>query len=164
MGLAIGATTSYPISPSLSFDPEILFIQKGTQVNQSINQVNFTSRYSNDYLELPILFKARTSDSIRVYAGPYVSMLLNSNLKISALNSSVEGNTNTLYQSLDYGVVVGTAYTADRWTLDFRWQQGVSNISKPNSAVNVGGIHVGTSSKDEDIKNSSITFSAAVQI
>jgi hypothetical protein len=92
IGLSFGVGYSVDIGGIFSFQPELLFIQKGAKLDYSDSQPGFY-RFELDgylkvnYLEIPVLFKANfptNTEAVKVYliAGPAMSFGLGGKTKL----------------------------------------------------------------------------------
>ncbi len=80
-GLAAGLALSHPLSPSLFFQPELLYSMKGASYSSGTS----TARFKLDYFEVPLLFglNIQTTGQTRpfVMVGPTVGLMVSCNLE-----------------------------------------------------------------------------------
>jgi len=54
VGLIIGAVAEIPLGSSLSFRPELNFIQKGYKFDENFSGINYTEKATMNYIEVPL--------------------------------------------------------------------------------------------------------------
>lgn len=141
MGLAAGAYLSVPVVPSLSIQPEVLYMMKGA--TESFNGTDVTIQL--DYLEIPILVKysfgvpgapARPS----IFAGPAFGLNLSSKVKAEAGGESVEEDLEDI-KDTDLGLVFGAglAFHLSGYSLglDVRYNLGLTSIDDTGEGFDV---------------------------
>ena len=106
-GFLVGAFTNKSISPLLSLQMEMTYIQKGSD-NPKMNE-NSISDISLSYVEIPLLLKYQQSNTIAIEGGIETAFLISSSDndiygKISATNTR-EFNTT------DIGIFIGLDYS-----------------------------------------------------
>ena len=107
VGFLVGAFTNKSISPLLSIQMEMTYIQKGSN-NPKMNE-NSISDISLSYVEIPLLLKYQQSNTIAIEGGIETAFLISSSDndiygKISATNTR-EFNTT------DIGIFIGLDYS-----------------------------------------------------
>ena len=107
VGFLVGAFTNKAISPLLSIQMEMTYIQKGSN-NPKMNE-NSISDINLSYVEIPLLLKYQQSNTIAIEGGIETAFLISSSDndiygKISATNTR-EFNTT------DIGVLIGVDYS-----------------------------------------------------
>ncbi|XHR95139.1 porin family protein [Mucilaginibacter sp. UC70_90] len=109
-GWHAGLTFDVPIIYPLSFAPEVLFSQKGYEVND--RDGNFTQR--TNYIDVPLLAKFRVVRGFNLLVGPQLTFLTSTkNTYESALGTSVDHIDNDASHSYVAGVV-GVSFDINR--------------------------------------------------
>jgi hypothetical protein len=139
-GIQIGVFYNFNFSDNFSFQPELYFVQRGYQFDQTpLYDANYSLHIN--YLELPLLIEYHLPlnwgfNSI-IIAGPFTSLTLNSNKRIRIAKEETEGNV-TGVNNFDYGIVLGlaTEFAAGEGELifDLRINWGFANVlSQPDN-------------------------------
>jgi hypothetical protein len=125
---SLGAFYSIPLSPTIFFQPEINYVQRGSKLTGTMDLsiddgYGGSSNYSLDadivfkcdYIEIPFLLKFSTNssrDRISFYAGPAYSILMSSKLMVKV---SMEGESDSdtedfsEFDENDFGFIGGAA-------------------------------------------------------
>lgn len=115
-GLSVGGFANFPISSVISLQPEVLFVQKGSEVQED----GADAELSLSYLEVPLLarFSFPTTAPIHPYffAGPTVSF---------KVGCSVGGSTDGVSFDVDCDQDSLQAFSVETETLDFGLIGGV---------------------------------------
>ena len=125
VGFLVGAFTNKYISPLLSIQMEMTFIQKGSK-NPKMNE-NSISDINLSYVEIPLFLKYQQSNTIAIEGGIETAFLISSSDndiygKISATNTR-EFNTT------DIGIFIGLDYSiSPRLTLNSRISNSILPI------------------------------------
>jgi hypothetical protein len=126
-GLVIGGYLSQGF---LLFDLQVegLYIEKGN----SFSSGGF-NRYSNiSYFEVPVLAKIKPLPLIdlSVYAGPYAAFLLSGkDFGKDGVGADINGDS-SIFNSLDYGAVIGVGYRFFAFSADARYEVGFQDVYK----------------------------------
>lgn len=151
-GFTGGVFVDMGLTDVLSFQSEVNFTMKGNQVNYHhipvVNQPGAILGYLDgatntyDYLEIPLLLKAKTLLGPQLqgglFTGPAPAFLLSANVKYS---TSVPGLLTALNMTnFDLGWIVGVGIEFDRFLLDVRYDFSFNNvfpgfINGPNNSV-----------------------------
>ena len=75
-GFVGGAFLSIPIVKYLSFQPEVLFSQKGFKASGSILGLDYTFTRTTNFIDIPLLIALKPIPAISILAGPQYSYLL----------------------------------------------------------------------------------------
>ena len=107
VGFLVGAFTNKSISPLLSIQMEMTFIQKGSK-NPKMN-ANSISDINLSYVEIPLLLKYQQSNTIAIEGGIETAFLISSSDndiygKISATNTRK-------FNTTDIGIFIGLDYS-----------------------------------------------------
>lgn len=126
-GFNAGVFINVPIVSVLSFQPELMFAQKGYKADNTLGTVTQTT----NWIEVPILAKITPVSGFSIYAGPQVSFLTKTNNKFegtftTAQETKYEDDADKFKKSIVGGVLgAGVALSKNvslnaRYALDFQ--------------------------------------------
>lgn len=75
-GLAIGGFLSIPFAQYFAFQPEVLFSQKGFKGTGTILGSNYQFTRTTNYIDVPLLFAIKPTESFSIVVGPQYAFLL----------------------------------------------------------------------------------------
>ena len=112
----LGIYADWTIAPLLGFQPGLmLYSRKGTN--------NRSSKFREDYFELPLLLRYRVRPQLDLLAGPQLSFLY------SARVNDPRGDITETIRNIDVGLVFGGRYQLDpEWNVGARFVPGLSRI------------------------------------
>ncbi|NOX48044.1 MAG: PorT family protein [Chlorobi bacterium] len=132
--------------------PEVYFSLKNGQFNFDITEidpgnlntvtksVNYTT--SLNTIDIPVLLGYTLIDpplmNIRLQAGPVASIVTNKSFKIEVdgVEQTVDDNEGDIFKDLNWGLQVGAGVDFLMFTVDLRYELGLSNIyDKPEGAT-----------------------------
>jgi Outer membrane protein beta-barrel domain len=137
-GIAVGGFVTIPIGGALAIQPEALFSQKGT----SLEEAGVSAKIKIDYLDVPVLVKystapsTSTGTSVHFFGGPSIGFKLD-----ASASGSVGGETIDVdiddddVESFDFGVVFGAGVQFGRVSIDGRYTFGLTNINNEDPDV-----------------------------
>lgn len=120
-GFFAGGYANIPLGGNITIEPGLYYTDKGYQLRGDLNLkgleflgANATANLHSGYLDIPVLLKANF-DGFQVFAGPQVSYLLQSDLKLKAgvlginlLNKTIDASGQ--FNKWDAGVTGGVGY------------------------------------------------------
>ncbi len=115
LGFVAGGFLGLPLGPGLTFQPELLYEQKGGKFNGN--------PYQLDYVELPLLLNVGLIGPIGVILGPSLDL----NVAYQGLNS---------VSNTDIGLVAGVQFTFSRFLLSGRYEIGLTQVNSNASVEN----------------------------
>ena len=142
LGFAVGAYAIIPINERFSFQPELMFVQKGgkfTDEDDFLNDDFFndddffdgeggTAELIFNYLDIPLLvrFDIPVEGSAAPYltAGPVVGILLSAKEEFNGESSSIDDEMKTL----NFGLSLGGGFFINRLHFDLRYEIGLADI------------------------------------
>lgn len=135
VGFHAGLWSKIPMGELFAIQPELLWSSKGSRIG-SYQNVPFTQdgqvRFNLNYVDLPVL-ASLTLGPISLQAGPYVSYLVNANVK----NLKEDLSTGTVvdlnrgdFNSFDYGLSGGIAVDIKGFQLGARYNHGLREVGK----------------------------------
>ncbi len=141
-GFMIGGFMAIPVSPAISFQPEVFYAQKGAKFDLGGTDVTIKL----DYIDIPILFKytiAGESATPYFLFGPSIGINVTS--EFSSDDASVD--IGDFITSTDFGLVFGVGVNIQKFLMEVRYDLGLSNIwdidGAPSNTNSVIGLLVG---------------------
>ncbi|WP_336516016.1 porin family protein [Pollutibacter soli] len=137
IGINAGFYAKIPISKGVSFQPELLYANKGTRANYD----NFILgsgeyRFNLHYLELPLLFSFNVAKNFNIHAGGYAAYLLGADIKDVNKDGTIQEIT-TLnadnFNRFDAGLVGGLGFDIQNVTIGARYNYGLVKIGESGS-------------------------------
>jgi hypothetical protein len=129
MGLALGGFVGFPVLPSVTIQPEALFMMKGDEEEAD----GASGSYKLNYIEVPVLakigFMSQSPAHPSIFLGP--SFGINTTAKAEgesgglAFEADVKDETNVM----DIGVVVGGGVDFANFGVDVRYTRGFTNVN-----------------------------------
>ena len=143
-GLQLGAFYTFNISDEFIFQPELYFVERGYQFDQTpLYNINYSLHIN--YLELPLLIEYYLpldwDFHPAILAGAYSSIKLSSNKSIRLPDEEITGEVSSV-NSFDYGIVFGIATEFSAWNgeiiIDLRLNWGLANVlSQPDNFIDL---------------------------
>lgn len=147
IGYNVGLVVEVPINPSFSLMPELLLSQKG----YSIREIDVDYKQVNNFIDVPLLLKAKLTPGFSIVTGPQVSFL------ISTKDSYRDGYSTSITEGYDYtsnktllGGVVGIEVALNRnvdmharYTIDLQNNHTYSDSFIPDYKNQVWQIGIG---------------------
>lgn len=143
-GLVGGVSLELGLLRGFSLQPEVLYVQKGTQFDFAEGEVSGRFRVRVDTIEVPLLLKYNfisggpTIPSF--YAGPFVGFISKAEnvIKVAGYPEEKEDIKDEL-TGTEYGLAVGVGLTQSlgpvKITLDARYDLGLANVIKEETEV-----------------------------
>ncbi len=137
-GWAGGVFASFEFLPGISFQPEVLYIQKGARLIDP--EYDFEARFNFDYFELPVLLKIDLpieglAAVPSVLFGPFFGFSQKASIVMVDPFSKETEDIKADVQKAEYGITIGLLIT-QKWgpghfSVDARYDLGLTNILKP---------------------------------
>jgi len=125
VGFLVGAFTNKSISPLLSIQMEMTFIQKGSN-NPKMNE-NSISDISLSYVEIPLLLKYQQSNTIAIEGGIETAFLISSS--DNDIYGKISATKTRKFNTTDIGIFIGLDYSiSPRLTLNSRISNSILPI------------------------------------
>lgn len=150
-GINVGVYAKIPVSKCFSFQPELLYSMKGSQVNYNNILGSGKYRFNLNYLEIPVAAVFNVARNFNIHAGPYAAFLLSANVKDVDKNGNINGATELNkdnFQSVDYGLFAGVGFDIGTVTVGGRYTYGLREIGRGGLSGNL----------IKNSKNSAISF------
>lgn len=121
IGLQVGALANFGLSDLISIQPEVLYSQKGAQVEDASD-----FKLKLNYIDVPVLVKVNAG-GLFFEAGPQLGILASAKATDGDTDEDVKDNYNTV----DFGYAVGLGYQLETGPMiGLRYNGGISNIIK----------------------------------
>jgi hypothetical protein len=138
-GLHAGVWMKAPLGEFFAIQPEVIWSSKGTRI-AGYRNIPFTQngevRFNLNYIDVPVL-ASLTLGPISLQAGPYVSYLINANVK-NLREDLTTGSAVNLdrgdFNSFDYGLAGGIAVDIKGFQLGARYNHGLREVGKSDVA------------------------------
>jgi hypothetical protein len=143
IGFHAGGFVEMPLGANISLQPGVYYSQKGYMLKGNLTPDKFDflgvtarAQLQSHYIDIPVLVKAEVAKGLQVFAGPQVSYLVKSNLKMDAglLGFSLV-NTNldvtNQFNKADFAVTGGASYTFDNgFSINAAYDHGLSRLDR----------------------------------
>lgn len=141
IGFNAGAYYRAQLADGFGIQPELLFSQKGTEVEYTNTKqiISGTGKYrfNLNYLEVPVLLVG-SFGSFNIHAGPYIGFLLG--VKIKDVDddgdvSAVEELDRDDFNTVDAGLAGGIGFDFSGGMIGARYNYGLNEIAKSGSVA-----------------------------
>jgi hypothetical protein len=123
-GIALGGFVGIPVMPSVTIQPEALFMMKGAEDDSD----GETSTFKLNYIEVPVLakigFMSQSPAHPSIFLGPSFGINTGASIESGSDELDVKDATN----AMDVGVVVGGGVDFQNFGIDVRYTRGISNV------------------------------------
>lgn len=99
----IGALVELPLSEKFSIQPELLYSEKGSDLDDFFL---FQFKANLNYIEIPVMAKYYVIEGLSIELGPVASILV----KAEGSDKGVVKDVSDLYKTFDFGIGVGASY------------------------------------------------------
>lgn len=113
---------------TFGLQPELLFTTKGTRATYN-GFIDQTVDFNLNYLEVPVLAVFRPIDMLEFHAGPYVGLLLGSNVEYSGTIDEYDEIDRDHFNTLDYGISAGFALNVGQVQAGLRYNIGLQKLA-----------------------------------
>jgi len=130
-GFETGVFSSYKINNIISFQPELLFTQKGYIVKGDITKSSY--HYTFNYLQIPLLVSFKIVPKIKLYLGGYASYFINAWISASSVSSETLKEKEKILErtinNFNAGLISGIVFKGNNNLLfDFRFERGLTTV------------------------------------
>ncbi len=133
LGGNVGLFAKIPLAKGLSFQPELLYSMKGSQLNYNNVFGSGKYRFNLDYVEIPLLAVINVATNFNIQLGGYTAFLASVKVKDVDQNGNIRGVTEfnkNDFQTFDYGLVGGLGFDVGSVTLGARYSYGLKEVGK----------------------------------
>jgi len=144
-GFLVGLFTSFAVTPRFAFQPEFLYVQKGSKLRDDFGD---EADLKLDYFEVPLLADIRLNggeNRLSLMVGPTLSFRTKAEIEFEGVSVDLTEDPDDQVEKTDVGITAGVAFTMKQFVLDGRYTWGLR-------AVNVD-------TTEEEIKNRSLAIS-----
>lgn len=130
IGFAVGGFVNYAINDQMSLQPELLFLQAGSKVEELDD-----AKIELNYIAIPVMFKY-SFGAMNLQAGPQLGYLLSAKFDGEDMKDDMK--------SIDLGLNIGAGYQImENLGIEARYSLGLSNIAdEEDVTVKNNGIQV----------------------
>jgi hypothetical protein len=129
IGFHAGLFTQIPVGSAFAIQPELLYVNKGASTNYRFAAQDNNASFNLNYVDLPVLATFKLGNAVEIQAGPYVSYLLNTNVRnTGTFNPSINLNADQ-FNRVDYGLAGGLNVYFGQVLLGVRYTQGLQRIA-----------------------------------
>jgi hypothetical protein len=132
-GFNAGLYSQFMIAGIFGIQPELLFTTKGTEAVYD-GLINQTVQFNMNYIDVPILAVLSPLPVLEFYAGPYVGLLINSNVKYSGLINEESEINRDHFNTLDVGFTGGVALNFAMVKVGLRYNLGLQKLANSDTA------------------------------
>jgi hypothetical protein len=145
-GIDIGVYASIPITDKFSFEPGLQYAQKGYAMKGDLKidalkflGINASTKVEANYIDIPLVLKAKVSKGFNIYAGPQFSYLIKNNLHVNTsvlgillINKKLDLTDN--FNRMDIGIAGGIGYQFDNgFNIKGGYDYGLARLDKNNN-------------------------------
>lgn len=139
-GFTLGVYGNYPLLGIFSFQPELLYTQKGGLVERGSTSIDTES----GYIDIPLGLQLNVMENLYFYVGPQFSVLTNIKVtyKVGTISLEVDKNESN-YNRIDAGIMGGLGIRNQNLFIDARVSRGMVDYNDDSTIL----------SFQEDIRN-----------
>jgi hypothetical protein len=157
-GFHAGVFAKAPVSELFAIQPELLYTSVGSKIGSYTILQTRDVNFNLNYIQLPVLAVV-TLSAVNIQFGPYVSYLVNANVKNVKVDnngiptSSTDGRdlNRDDFNMLDYGLAGGIAFDLSGFQIGARYNYGLREVGKGgiaggltnNSKNSVAQVYIG---------------------
>ena len=130
-GFNVGLFSQIMFHESFGIQPELLFTTKGTKATYE-GFISQTVDFNMNYLDVPVFVVFRPVEIVELYIGPYVGLLLSSNIKYSGAIDGQDEIDRDNFNTIDYGFGAGFALNFGSVSTGLRYNVGLQKLADSN--------------------------------
>ena len=143
-----GLYVKFPISKSISIQPEISYTTKGAELTYNNAFANGTAKFNVNYIEVPVLLVLNLTNTFNVHVGPYAAYMVSGKATNDSNLFASENNLNTNdFNKFDAGLSGGLGIDLETVNFGVRYNYGLTKVGKERN-------YSGTNYTYPDAKNS----------
>lgn len=135
IGLVGGAEFGYNINETFGITAGLLYTMQGCK------DKDIDANFNIDYLNIPVLANVYVAPGLALKAGPQIGFMTRA--KLDDVDMKDACNT------IDFSIPVGVSYEISDFVIDFRYNIGITNISK-NKKIKGDGIEIESDKKSRN--------------
>ncbi len=132
-GLNLGLFAKIPVTRKLSFQPEILYSSKGSELIYDNILGSGSYRFNLNYVEMPLLAVVNIVGGFNLHAGGYIAYLTSANVKNVDDEGTIQGVSELNednFNRFDGGLVGGLNFDVQSFTIGARYNYGLNEIGE----------------------------------
>jgi hypothetical protein len=144
-GFHAGIFVEIPVSPGISFRPEVLYSKKGTGITYQedffgIELATGESNFNLNYIDVPLYLVFYLTDNLNIFLGPYAGFLLNANVETDTELLDflqIEGNQTIdrdHFKDTEIGLSGGIGLAFGNVTLGANYNWGLTQVADSDAA------------------------------
>jgi hypothetical protein len=159
MGFHGGLFLKLPITSVLSFQPELLYTMKGSELTYN-SFISGKASFSLNYIEMPLLAVINLTKNFNIHGGVYLASLTGvkitnkSSVDLFNFESDLKKSD---FEMFDYGLVAGAGLDLNKFSIGIRYEYGLKPVGKERSFL-------GQSYRFPDARNSTIQLYLSISI
>jgi hypothetical protein len=147
-GFNAGLYAKFPISKSISIQPEISYTTKGAELTYNNAFANGTAKFNVNYIEVPVLLVLNLTNAFNIHVGPYAAYMVSGKATNDSNLFASENNLNTNdFNKFDAGLSGGLGIDLESVNFGVRYNYGLTTVGKERN-------YSGTNYTYPDAKNS----------
>jgi hypothetical protein len=135
MGFNAGLFLKIPITSVLTFQPELLYTTKGSELTYN-SFITGKASFALNYIELPLLAVINLTENFNLHGGVYLASLTSvkiSNKSTTDLFNFENDLKKSDFEMYDYGLVAGAGLDFNKISLGVRYEYGMKPVGKERS-------------------------------
>ena len=146
IGLVGGAEFGYNINETFGITAGLLYTMQGCK------DKDVDANFNLDYINVPVLANVYVAPGLALKAGPQIGFLTRAKLD--------DVDMKDVCNTIDFSIPVGVSYEISDFVIDFRYNIGITNISK-NTKIKADGLEI---ESDKKTRNSVFMLTVGYKI
>ena len=149
VGFTGGAFAEFEFGSTFAVEPQLLYVQKGSKYDASVEGVDATASLKLDYIQVPVLLKAefgRATGGIvpAIFAGPAIGFKVKCTVGVDApvIGELSDDCPDGTVKGTEFSGIVGAGVEFRNWSLQGRYDFGFSSVAEQDFDVKNGGLLV----------------------
>lgn len=138
-GFNVGLFIEMPLTSTISLQPEFLYTTKGSEQKYNNAITQGTAKFRLNYIEVPLMVKAKLTNNFNLQFGPYAAYLIDSKVTNENNNGTFNFESNINEDDLnrlDFGLAAGFGIDFSGFGIGARYNYGLTPIGKERT---IGG-------------------------
>lgn len=135
-GFHVGVFNKMAITDAFAIQPELLYTTKGVKYAYDNAFAEGDSKFTLNYIELPLKLVYNLSSDFELQLGPYVGYLLNANVEtdtevLDAWDIASEDDIDRdQFKNFDFGLSFGLGFDFDPLVVGFNYNLGITQVAE----------------------------------
>lgn len=126
----VGVMAEILLGGKFGIQPEILYSAQGAEFKSKIQGVEAGGKLKLDYISVPVMAKIYIIPGLSVEAGPQFSFNTSSKTELGALGLKKDFDVKKIIKKYDVSLCFGAGYKFSKFSVNARYNLGVSDIYK----------------------------------